>query len=225
MASFPDDREEIDRAFAEIVAGFHLTTDRPDPLLSEPLVAEPSPDQRCSELRGSDPRAAELRGELLGPDPRTERHASDGRVEPGAGDPLVARRQELAGSAPSAVPGSEGRPAEGEQLFRFVPLVPAAVDPDRTDRAPARRRLEDGEVEEVERFVPPPLEPLPRPGVVTVLGWIGIGYAVLFVLITAAGLRLPGWAGWLAIAGFGGALVILISRQPRHRPPGDGAVV
>jgi hypothetical protein len=223
MASFPDDREEIDRAFAEIVAGFHLTTDT-DPLLSEPLVAEPSPDQRASEV-GGDPQGAELRAELLGPDPRAERGASDGRVEPGAGDPLVARRQESAGSAPSAVPGSEGRPAEGEQLFRFVPLVPAAVDPDRTDRAAARRRLEDAEVQEVERFVPPPLEPLPRPGVVTVLGWIGIGYAVLFVLITAAGLRLPGWAGWLAIAGFGGALVILISRQPRHRPPGDGAVV
>ncbi len=28
-----DDREAIDRAFAELVAGFHLTSDRPDPLL------------------------------------------------------------------------------------------------------------------------------------------------------------------------------------------------
>ncbi|HET9648618.1 MAG TPA: hypothetical protein VFP34_10350 [Microlunatus sp.] len=34
-----DDREAIDRAFAELVAGYHLTADRPDPL--PPLKLEP----------------------------------------------------------------------------------------------------------------------------------------------------------------------------------------
>jgi hypothetical protein len=48
---------------------------------------------------------------------------------------------------------------------------------------------------------------------------------VLFVLITAVGLRLPAWAGWLAIIGFVGALAVLIARLPRQRPPGDGAVL
>ncbi|MCW2803786.1 MAG: hypothetical protein QOF52_1777 [Propionibacteriaceae bacterium] len=30
-----DDREAIDRAFAELMAGYHLTSDRPDPLAAE----------------------------------------------------------------------------------------------------------------------------------------------------------------------------------------------
>jgi hypothetical protein len=36
-----DDREAIDRAFADLVAGYHLTADRPDPL--PPLRTEPEP--------------------------------------------------------------------------------------------------------------------------------------------------------------------------------------
>ena len=31
-----DDRDAIDRAFAELVAGYHLTADPPDPLTNEP---------------------------------------------------------------------------------------------------------------------------------------------------------------------------------------------
>jgi hypothetical protein len=42
-----DDREAIDRAFADLVAGFHLTSDRPDPLIEEEAtvaeLTEPSP--------------------------------------------------------------------------------------------------------------------------------------------------------------------------------------
>src|SRR4029450_5560301 len=49
-----DDRDAIDRAFAELVAGYHLTADRPDPLRLDPLTAEsadepgiasPAPDE------------------------------------------------------------------------------------------------------------------------------------------------------------------------------------
>jgi hypothetical protein len=43
-----DDRDAIDRAFAELVAGYHLTADRPDPLSpetpDEPAVASLAPD-------------------------------------------------------------------------------------------------------------------------------------------------------------------------------------
>ena len=37
-----DDREAVDRAFADLVAGYHLTSDRPDPLQSQQLAPEPS---------------------------------------------------------------------------------------------------------------------------------------------------------------------------------------
>ncbi len=126
-----DDSAAIDRAFAELVAGYHLTADRPDPRIP---VAEPMPGQ----------------------------------------PPAV--------TEPTSVPPFE-----------------------------------------VEHFVPPPVEPLPRPELPAVLGWIGIGYAILFVLLTAVGIRLPAVAGWLAIVSFIGSFTILIIRLPRSRPPGDGA--
>ena len=211
MAEFPDDREEIDRAFAEIVAGFHLTTDRPDPLLSEPVITESSHEQRSAETRTADPRS----GDPLGG--RREETAQPAAARPDADEHPDEAVQPRGGTVP--------RPPETEPLFRFVPLVPSAIEAVPTDRAHGRRRLDDADPEQVERFVPPPLEPLPRPDLLTALGWVGIGYAVLFVLVTAVGVRLPGWTGWLAIVGFVAALVILISRQPRHRPPGDGAVV
>jgi hypothetical protein len=95
-----------------------------------------------------------------------------------------------------------------------VPLQPPAP------MEPASPEEPDGD-----KFVPPPVEPLPRPGLPAALGWIGIGYAAVFVLLTAAGVRLPAVAGWLAIAGFLGSFLILLTRLPRSRPPGDGAVL
>ena len=40
-----DDREAVDRAFAELVAGYHLTADRPDPLLAPPVEAQQSKER------------------------------------------------------------------------------------------------------------------------------------------------------------------------------------
>ena len=37
-----DDREAVDRAFADLVAGYHLTADRPDPLLDQVTPLESS---------------------------------------------------------------------------------------------------------------------------------------------------------------------------------------
>jgi len=96
-------------------------------------------------------------------------------------------------------------------------------------RPPAGARSEAIELapaaELEERFIPPPVEPLPRLSALTLLGWIGIGYAAVFVLLTAVGIRLPPLAGWLAIGGFVTSFAILVSQLPRSRPPGDGAVL
>jgi hypothetical protein len=150
----PDDREAIDRAFAELVAGYHLTADR-----SNSPMADQSAEQR----------------------------------------PHV--------SAPPE-PDSDPEPeAEQVRLRLPEPIEPAS---------PAAQD---------ERFVPPPMEPLPRLSAASLLGWIGIGYAVVFVLLTAVGIRLPPLAGWLAIGGFVTSFAILVSQLPRSRPPGDGAVL
>ena len=128
--------DAIDRAFAELVAGYHLTGDRSD--------------------------------------------------------------------APVSEHESEQRPPAGGRS-EAIELAPAA------------------ELEE--HFIPPPVEPLPRLSALTLLGWSGIGYAAVFVLLTAVGIRLPPLAGWLAIGGFVTSFAILVSQLPRSRPPGDGAVL
>jgi hypothetical protein len=147
-----DDREAIDRAFAELVAGYHMTADRPDPL--PPLKIEPDPP--------SDPPLA----------PRVEEH------------------QRLVDPQP--------------RVFDLA----AAGEPD-------------------EPFVPEPPPPLPRPALPVLLAWIGLGYAAVVVLLASFGVRLPPWAGWLALAGFVGGFAVLVARLPRSRPPdaGDGAVL
>ena len=147
-----DDREAIDRAFADLVAGYHLTADRADPPLAQ--------------------------------------HGAEQR-------PPV-----------SAPPESWTDPAPEHVLSPLPEPIEAARPP-----------------EPEERFIPPPLEPLPRLNAGALLGWMGFGYAVLFVLLTAVGVRLPALAGWLAIGGFVSSFAILVSRLPRSRPPGDGAVL
>jgi hypothetical protein len=198
MPRSEDGREAIDRAFAEIVAGYHLTAERPDPLVSGPLAAESRPDSRAADARGADSLGADSRG-----------------AEQQGADVL---------SADPPTPPARTDDLPDQPVFKFVPYVPPAVDPATADRALPHRAAAES-TPEPERFVPPPLEPLPRPDLPSLLGWIGIGIAVLFVLITAVGLRLPPWVGWLAIIGFVGALGVLIARLPRQRPPGDGAVL
>lgn len=149
-----DDREAIDRAFAELVAGYHLTADRPDSLVADHSVEQRLPDGAPSE------------------------------------------------SAPDPAP-------EAEQVLLRLPEPLELASPAAHE----------------DRFIPPPVEPLPRLSASALLGWIGIGYAVVFVLLTAVGIRLPALAGWLAIGGFVSSFAILVSQLPRSRPPGDGAVL
>src|SRR4029453_4609205 len=109
-----DDRYAIDRAFAELVAGYHLTADPPDPFANEPPT-----------------------------------------------EPVTAP------SVPDAADGG-GNWASDHPLFGF-PQPPAA--PQTPSEKPPRAPNPRG-----------PLPPLRRPAVPALLGWIGIGYAIVIVL-------------------------------------------
>ena len=145
-----DDREAVDRAFAEMVAGYHLTADPPDP-------QPPAPTETQQGVEAQESWAD---------------HHLLFRLEPAAAEPA---------------------------------LEPAAEPP----------------------YVPEPLPPMSRPRLPVLLGWIGIGYAVLLVLGATFGLRFPLWAGWLAVGSFLGGFGVLMTQLPRQRPPdaGDGAVL
>lgn len=163
-----DDREAVDRAFAELVAGYHLTADRPEPPAFDP--------------RG-----------WAGPD-------VDATPEPGS-------RFEP--------PRPEPPPPEHQPSLLDLPAPLPTPRPDEL-ADPAE-----------ERFEPEPPPPLPRPAWPVLVGWIGLGYAVLTILAIAIGVSLPGWAAWAGVIGFVGGFGLLVSRLPRQRPPdaGDGAVL
>jgi hypothetical protein len=152
-----DDRDAIDRAFAELVAGYHLTADSPDTLTNEPPTepVTPMPD------------------------------AVDGAPSWATDHPLF---------------GVIETPADAQAL---------SLEPSQ------------------DRYIPEPLPPLGRPGVPALLGWIGIGYAIVIVLAATFGLRFPAWTGWIAVGSFVGGFGILMTQLPRDRPPdaGDGAVL
>jgi hypothetical protein len=161
-----DDRAAVDRAFAEMVAGYHLTAERP--------VVEPVQD-----------------------------------VQPAGPEPQPTSSEQPAEAALSGDPDAHW--ADEHPLFRLVEPVAPPAPP---------------EPEEA-RYSPDPLPPLPAPAVPALLGWIGIAWAALVVLAAAFGLRFPAWVGWIAVLGFVGGFVILVTRLPRHRSPdaGDGAVL
>ncbi|HEX3204737.1 MAG TPA: hypothetical protein VHQ68_00705 [Propionibacteriaceae bacterium] len=149
-----DDRDAIDRAFAELVAGYHLTADPPDPPTNEPPT-----------------------------------------------EPVTAM--------------PDGAPNWGNDHPLFG-LMDTPADAQASSLEPSQ-----------DRYVPEPLPPLGRPGVPALLGWIGIGYAIVIVLAATFGLRFPAWTGWIAVGSFVGGFGILMTRLPRDRPPdaGDGAVL
>jgi hypothetical protein len=155
-----DDREAVDRAFAELVAGYHLTAEPPHP--------QPAAPAEATQGAEADESWA-------------DHH------------PLF--------------------------LLQPTPVEPAAVEPAPSEPAP--------EPAADRPYVPEPLPPMSRPGLPVLVGWIGIGYAVLLVLAATFGLRFPMWADWLAVGSFLGGFGVLVSQLPRHRPPdaGDGAVL
>ena len=101
-----DDRADIDRAFAEMVAGYHLTADRPDPLIDETPAAETPAASRSARdpldrvpprpaLRAPGPRTGR-RGRARGPDLRARPAPADAsarRTRPGRLDRHRLRRR------------------------------------------------------------------------------------------------------------------------------------
>jgi hypothetical protein len=155
-----DDREAVDRAFAELVAGYHLTADRPDPPSWDRPVIDTAPE-------------------------------AGSRFEPPAQDP-----------------------------------EPGLLDLSGLIDLPSPAQDDAVELPE-ERFEPEPPPPLSRPAWPVLVGWIGLGYAMLTILAIAVGVNLPTWAAWAGVIGFVGGFGLLVSRLPRQRPPdaGDGAVL
>jgi hypothetical protein len=155
-----DDRAAVDRAFAELVAGYHLTADRPEP-------------------------------------PAWDRRDLDRGPEAGGGT----------GDDPPVFDGTVFEP-------------PRPLPEDHVSSPSIESDPED-------RYEPGPPPPMPRPAWPVLVGWIGLGYAMLTVLLIAVRVPLPAWAAWAGVIGFVGGFGLLVSRLPRQRPPdaGDGAVL
>ena len=91
-----DDQEAVERAFAELVAGYHLTSDRPDPLAEPPvdpeLRADPEPrsDRRppAEATSGWANDHPLFRYQAAEPEPAQEEY--DERYQPGPPPPLPA---------------------------------------------------------------------------------------------------------------------------------------
>jgi hypothetical protein len=189
-----DDQDAIDRAFEELVAGYHLTAASRDSLNPDPL----SPDSLSPDPLSPDP---------LSPDP-----LSPDSLSPDSLSTETSEEPTLSSHDPDVCEGAANWAAD-HPLFGFVQAP--------TDTpTPAEEPTE-------ERYVPEPLPPLQRPAIPALLGWVGIGYAIVIVLAATLGVRFPTWAGWVAVGSFVGGFGILMTRLPKERPPGagDGAVL
>lgn len=108
-------------------------------------------------------------------------------------------------------PGSSQDWRTGHPLFQLNPEPDDVVDPP----------------DQGERYVPQPMEPMPRLSRPALVGSLMLTTSALMGLLAVLGLPFPPWAGLLAITGFTLGMIILLSRLPRHRDPedGDGAVL
>ncbi|WP_432559146.1 hypothetical protein [Granulicoccus sp. GXG6511] len=105
------------------------------------------------------------------------------------------------------------------------PPRPAAEPPKAFsfDSAMAEAEPDDPDPSE---YTPPPLPPLRTPRGWAALGWACAAYVLAALLLTIVGVRLPGWAGWLAVIAFVAAVFIGWRSLPKDRDPDDdGAVV
>jgi len=74
-----------------------------------------------------------------------------------------------------------------------------------------------------DRFVPPPPPPLPRTTPDRVAAWLGVFASPAVLLVSLVfGLHLPGFLGFLLVAGFVGGFLYLVAQMPRGpRDPWD----
>lgn len=88
--------------------------------------------------------------------------------------------------------------------------------------------MDDAEQDEPDpsEYTPPPLPPVRVRTRLAAFGWTCAGYVLLALILTIAGVRLPVWAGWLAVIAFVAAILIGWRSLPRERDSDDdGAVV
>ena len=222
---------EVDRLFAELVAGYGRTAgagDRVHPAHADPVV----PDRPPGELpfRRGEARPAELTDPPSTDLPTT--WPTRGLGDWAANHPLLARPDQTpdpstsdasrldAFRTDSAPDTSTSEPSVAERAS-VEPATRAWRPPARADATAAGR-----DEEPYERYRPE-LRPLGRPRWPVLVGWGGMLFAVVATLLAIFGVPVPGWVGWLSVAGFLGGFGLLVAQLPRHRPPdaGDGAVL
>lgn len=109
---------------------------------------------------------------------------------------------------------------------------PADLDPgDRTplsaspDEADDEAGTADDGIEswDDERFVPPPVPPVPTATPDRMAAWVGLfGSPTVLLLSLLIGIHLPTWLGYLLVGGFLGGFGYLVAQMPRGpRDPGD----
>lgn len=230
---------EVDAVFAAMMAGYGRTagpSDRVHPTHADPAGpdrAQKDPPARRDDSRSADPGLIEPAPEGSSPSgPRSLSWPTRGFDDWADAHPLLARRDS---------PGSD--PARPDPT-RSDPTAPDAAAPHRSRADPpptdarstdataagsgwrASPRLDPSDDESFERYRPE-LHPIGRPRWPIVVGWSGMLFAVVATLLAIFGVPVPGWIGWLSVAGFLGGFGLLVAQLPRHRPPdaGDGAVL
>lgn len=120
-----DDREAVDRAFAELVAGYHLTSDRPDPLAQQPELRDQSGSRGQTGAREqSAPREPSSSLDMGALETGAEA-APDGDASPGT--EVESAQTSWADSHPLfrfEEPAAVSEPAELEEEFVPEPLMP-----------------------------------------------------------------------------------------------------
>lgn len=118
------------------------------------------------------------------------------------------------------------RPASGPPLGGVT--APAGAQPDDIEDAGAAPQATGPDDDD--RYIPPPLPPLPRLNPVTRWAWTALfGGPGFLLLATVFGWPLPGWAELLAVGAFVGGFTVLVVRlgdgPSRRDGPDQGAVV
>jgi len=109
-----------------------------------------------------------------------------------------------------------------DDLAELDPLPDAPEPPPVVVAPPAPSPRSWTPAEEVDDFVPPP--PLPAPARPSVVAWVAIAAVVVgvaLVLGAVTGLLSQSWAGVVGLVAMGAGILLLFTRLPRHRSPGD----
>lgn len=108
--------------------------------------------------------------------------------------------------------------------------VPASGDPSEASTHADLRWLEPSDVDPHDRYIPPPVPPLPKLDPVARGAWTALFGGPGYLLIsTTLGWQDPGWAELAAIIAFVAGFMVLVSRlgdgPSRRDGPDQGAVV